>query len=133
MYDAARDSIDFQIQAPDSVPEGDEVPVILRLLNVTEEPVELRLTGRPVAFDVEVERVGGDIVWRRLHGRAVSMILQLRELAPGEVLEFSAAWEQQTNEGDRAGPGTYRIRGVLPTDQPDPLTTPWAALRIVAR
>jgi Intracellular proteinase inhibitor len=119
------------ILLPDSVPLGEPVPIALRLTNLGRKPVTAYLQGRPVAFDVIVSRRDGTPVWRRLEGAVVPAILQVRSLAPGEVLEFSDTWPQRTNLGAAVGPGEYLVTGVLPTDPPAELRTRPAPLRIL--
>ena len=97
------DSLAFTIHVPDSVRAGEPVPIVLRVTNRTDAPVDLHLLGRTIAFDVVVTREDGTPVWRRLEGQAVQSILQLR----------------------------YRVHGELPTDEPEPLRTPAAPLRIL--
>ena len=84
-------------------------------------PIELHLQGRTIVFDLTVTR-GAAVVWRRLEGESVPAILQIRMLAPGEVLELKETWDQQV------GPGEYSVSGEIPTDRaplragPVPLT-----------
>lgn len=69
-------------------------------------------------FDIVVARDDGAVVWRRL-GRGVGpTILQIRTLKPGESLEWRDTWVPQE-------PGHYRAQGILPSDAPEPLRTPW--------
>jgi hypothetical protein len=125
------DSLAFTIHVPDSVRAGEPVPIVLRVTNRTDAPVDLHLLGRTIAFDVVVTREDGTPVWRRLEGQAVQSILQLRTLAPGETLELSDRWDQRGRGGAAVPPGLYRVHGELPTDEPEPLRTPAAPLRIL--
>ncbi len=124
-------SMTLQIVLPATVRSGEAVPITLRLTNTSREPVTAYLQGRPVAFDVIVSRHDGTVVWRRLEGAVVSAILQVRTLAPGEVLEFSDTWSQQSNLGESVGPGEYLVTGVLPTDPPAELRTQSVPIRIL--
>jgi hypothetical protein len=72
------------------------------------------------------------VVWRRLAGEVIPAVVQLRTLAPGEVLELRAEWDGRPARGAPA-PGDYWVRGLLLTDGPEPLATPAAGLRIVTR
>jgi Intracellular proteinase inhibitor len=121
----------LQIVLPTTVRMGEAVPITLRLTNTSREPVTAYLQGRPVAFDIIVSRHDGTVVWRRLEGAVVSAVLQVRSLAPGEVLEFSDTWLQQSNRGESVGPGEYLVTGVLPTDPPAELRTQPVPLRIL--
>ena len=88
---------------------GAPVPITLRIANTGERPIELHLQGRTIVFDLTVRR-GAAVVWRRLEGESVPAILQIRMLAPGEVLELKETWDQQV------GPGAYSVSGEIPTD-----------------
>jgi intracellular proteinase inhibitor BsuPI len=69
-------------------------------------------------FDIVVARDDGAVVWRRL-GRGVGpTILQVRTLKPGESLEWRDTWLPKEA-------GHYRAQGILPSDAPEPLKTPW--------
>jgi hypothetical protein len=127
------DSVRLTPEVPEMVCAGAPVPITLRLQNTSDKPSDVYLTGRPVAFDIVVAREGGEVVWRRLEGETISMVLQIRQLAPGEVLEFEATWNQRTNRGEPVGPGVYIVHGILPTDEPQPLKTPTVRLRIAPR
>lgn len=128
---AGRDSLVLSIHVPDTVRTGEPVPITLRVHNRTDRPVELHLLGRTIAFDIVVTAPDGALVWRRLEGQAVQSILQLRVLGPGEALELGDRWDQRGPGGAPVGPGVYRVQGVLPTDEPEPLRTPVGSFRIV--
>jgi hypothetical protein len=130
MDSTARDSLDLVVEVPERVGAGEAVPIRLVVENASGDAVTLYLTGRPIAFDVEVTDASGEVVWRRLEGQVASMVLQIRELAAGERLVFEAVWDQRTSAGRLVPPGAYRVRGVLPTDAREPLMTPYADLRI---
>lgn len=121
------DSLRFVLQAPPEARAGDPVPIVLRVTNPGTRPIELHLLGRDIVFDVVVTREDGSPIWRRLEHAVVPGILQVKVLAPGESLELHAEWRPT------AGPGTYVLQGVLPTDAPQPLRTPPVQLRIAAR
>jgi hypothetical protein len=120
----------LRIQVPERVTAGDPVVMVLAVENVSGRPVTLYLTGRPVAFDVVVDDADGATMWRRQGEQVATMVLQLRELAPGEALTFETTWNQRTDTGKRVPPGAYTVRGLLPTDGPTPLATPAARLVI---
>ena len=102
-----------EIELPSSVSIGTPVPVTLRVRNTGTGPAELALTGRPIAFDIVVERTDGTEVWSRLHGETVSMMLQVTILQPGESLEFKHSWDQHDNDRQAVPAGTYTVRGSL--------------------
>ncbi len=127
------DSLRLTLVAPDSVRAGDPVPIVLRLTNVTDRPVEAHFLGREIAFDIVVASEDGTILWRRLERAVVPGILQVRVLAPGQTLELKDAWRQRTSGGEPAPPGRYTVWGVLPSDAREPLRTPPTHLRIRPR
>jgi hypothetical protein len=103
------DSMRVNIVVPPKVAVGAPVPITLRIANTADRPIELHLQGRTIVFDLTVRR-GAAVVWRRLEGESVPAILQIRMLAPGEVLELKETWDQQV------GPGEYSVSGMVPTD-----------------
>jgi hypothetical protein len=109
------DSMRVEIVVPPRVAAGEPVPIAIRITNAADRPIELHLQGRTVVFDLIVSR-GDAVVWRRLEGESVTAILQLRLLAPGEVLELKDAWQQVDRAGRRVGPGEYSVSGEIPTD-----------------
>jgi hypothetical protein len=123
----------FEIVAPAKVPQGEPVPVNLRLTNTTDRPITVYLQGRPPAFDIVVKNESGAVVWRRLEGQTIPAILGVHTLEPGRVLEFSDTWNQRTLGGAPVPPGRYTVTGALLTDEPVPLTTPPKPIRVIAR
>ena len=109
------DSMRVEIVVPPKVAAGVPVPIAIRIGNPTARPIELHLQGRTVVFDLIVSRED-EVVWRRLEGESVTAILQLRMLAPGEVLELKDTWQQKDGAGRTVGPGEYSVTGVVPTD-----------------
>jgi hypothetical protein len=109
------DSMRVEIAAPPSVALGEPVPIAIRIANTADRPIELHLQGRTTVFDLTVSR-GDSVVWRRLEGELSPAILQIRTLAPGEVLELKDTWDQRSNAGGPVGPGTYSVTGLMPTD-----------------
>jgi hypothetical protein len=119
-----------ELSVPEHVRAGEPVPLTLRATNRGVRGATLYLRGRPIAFDVIVTNPRGKVVWRRLQGATISMVLQVRELAPGESLELEGTWDQRTNAGVRVPPGEYRLTGRLLTDTERPLESPPVRLRI---
>jgi Intracellular proteinase inhibitor len=109
------DSMRVEIVVPPKIAAGAPVPIAIRIGNTTARPIELHLQGRTVVFDLIVSREDA-VVWRRLEGESVTAILQLRMLAPGEVLELKDTWQQKDGRGRQVGPGEYSVTGVVPTD-----------------
>jgi hypothetical protein len=123
-------SLHLETDVPAEVRQGESVPITLRARNTGTTPLELYLVGRSVTFDVTVARPDGAVVWRRLDGQTLPMILQLRVLAPGETLSVRHDWDQRTTRGQIVSQGTYIVQGALLTDA-QPLRTPVASVRIV--
>jgi Intracellular proteinase inhibitor len=126
------ESLRLETDVPAQVPVGDPVPILLRVTNVSGKPVELYLMGRSVTFDITVSGHDGATVWRRLDGQTLQAILQIRTLAPGEMLEVRHDWDQRAAGGNSVRPGKYVVQGALLTDG-QPLRTPAAPLRLVGR
>ncbi len=123
------DSMRVELVVPPRVALGQPVPMTLRIRNTKDRPITLYLQGRPIAFDLVVEQPDGEVVWRRLEGAAVSAILGIRTLAPGEVLDLKESWKQQTRTGRRVSPGEYSVRGSVLTDR-EPIRAGPVPLRI---
>jgi hypothetical protein len=130
MTGAPADTLRLQIEVPPRVTAGRPVPIVLRGRNLAGRPLELYLLGRTATFDVTVTAEDGRMIWRRLQDSVVPAILQIRTLAPGEVLEARYDWDQRANDGTAVGPGRYVVRGALLTDS-SPLETPPAALQVL--
>lgn len=117
-----------ELMVPQAIAAGRPVPVTLRISNTGDRPLDLYLQGRPIAFDLTVQR-GDQVVWRRLEGATLSLILQIRTLAPGEVLDLKETWKQEDNAGRPVGPGDYTVTGSVLTDG-EPLRAAPTPLRI---
>jgi hypothetical protein len=124
-------TIRFEIEVPPEVAAGQPVLITLRARNTGAKPIDLYLRGREIAFDITITSDNGEIAWRRLQGRTIPAILQVRNLGAGESLELSDTWDQQSSAGSPVGPGLYRIQGTFPTDSRQPAKTPAVPLRIV--
>jgi hypothetical protein len=120
----------LEIAVPSEVRAGDSVPIVLRLVNDGSVQVDVALQGRPVAFDVNVTRPDGTVIWRRLEGETVTAILQLRTLQPGDSLIFATDWDQRDAGGRSVPTGDYLITGSLPSDPPTVFQAAPATLRI---
>jgi hypothetical protein len=106
----------LELLAPARVPEGEPLRFTLRILNAGDRPANLYLQGRPPAFDLVVRDDAGRTVWRRLGGAVISMVLGVRELAPGEAVEFEGTWPLEDAAGHPVPPGRYRLTGVVPAE-----------------
>ncbi len=123
--------VTLELILPDTVRVGRAVPIILRLTNTSRRPATLYSQGRPTAFDVVITRLDGTPVWRRLEQATISAVLQVRELTPGQSIEFDDNWPQLTSAGEPVPPGEYLVTGILPTDPPAELRSRTARLLIL--
>jgi uncharacterized protein (DUF58 family) len=124
------DSMTLHVSVPPRVRAGEPVPVTLSVTNHGAAPLTLYLKGRPIAFDIVVRRKGGEIVWRRLRGATIAMVLRVETVSPGGSLRFEEVWPQRTQAGASVEPGDYTVTGELPTDGPEPIRSAAAPLRI---
>ncbi len=127
------DALSLRLEVAGQARVGDTVAITLRVENMSDQPVDLYLRGRTIAFDVVVTGEGDAVVWRRLEGEVVPAILQVKRLDAHEVIELPTRWDQRTNRGRHVAAGLYSLRGELLTDMPTPLETPPIHLRIVAK
>jgi hypothetical protein len=127
------ESLHLSLNVPEQARHGQAVPIVIRLENRGERPLDLYLRGRTIAFDIFVSRPDGHVVWQRLKDEIISAIIQVKVLQPGEVLELKDEWRQRGNRGEPVGPGRYLVRAAVLTDGPAALETTSASLRIVAR
>ena len=126
------DSPKVELDVAREVSAGTPVSMTLRVTNTSDRPLQLYLRGRPIAFDLVVRRGDGTVVWRKLAGAMIAMVLQLKTLAPGETLELKDVWRQKTTDGSPAEPGDYTVTGSLLTDSQASLDSSPAPLRILA-
>lgn len=121
------------LDVPDTAKAGSPVPIRIRVRNETAAPLDLYLQGRDVTFDITVTDSTGDAVWRKLEGEVTQAILQLKTLAPGEVMELSHTWSQKSQRGSQVPAGRYTVRGSVLTDGQATLDSPPATLEITPR
>ncbi len=133
MTAAAQELLRLRLEAPAEARLGENVPVTLRVENVSDDPLDLYLRGRTIAFDLIVSRDDRTVVWRRLEGEIIPAIIQVKTLAPREVFELKAEWNQRTNGGRQVAAERYLVRGVLLTDAQTPLETSAVELRVVGQ
>jgi intracellular proteinase inhibitor BsuPI len=128
---AGRSDVHLHLLVPARVHQGEPVRFSLRIVNAGERPATVYFQGRPPAFDVTVHDASGRQVWRRLEGAIVAMVLGIRELAPGEWLEFEDSWRQTDAAGSRVPPGRYRLTGLLPGEPGRELRSPPVEVEIL--
>ncbi len=107
----------LSLEAPDEVEAGQTVNLKLIWRNLTNQPVELTLGGRP-AYDFVVSTPEGKEIWRWLEGQAVQDILEIKTVDPGQKLEFTLEWQPVDQAGAALPPGKYLALGILNLDPP---------------
>ena len=125
------DSLRLELDFPEEVRAGQEVLITLRAENTAERTLDLYLTGEPPAFDLIVTDEEGEVIWRRLEGEVVTMVLRLEALGPGEALTFSHRWDLRDADGVPVPPGAYTVRGKLLTEG-DPLVSRSVTLNVIS-
>lgn len=115
--EAAVDQPTVELLLPPRVRLGDTVAITIRVRNDGSRPAELRLAGRPVAFDIVIRAADGSEVWRRPREGAVGAALIAMRLAPGQAHDFTVRWAQVDSGGSPVAPGRYLVRGVLPAER----------------
>jgi hypothetical protein len=123
-------AVRVELDVPATVCRGSPVPIIVRLINPLDRPIDLTLRGRTIAFDVVVRHAGGRVIWRRLGGVPVEAIARLEVLGARETLALRADWSLDTDAGDAVDAGAYEVEGVVFTDGAD-LRTRRARLQVV--
>jgi intracellular proteinase inhibitor BsuPI len=132
MSESGRDTLGLELEVPAEVPLGSPVPVVIRIRNLTDRALSLHLLGTEIVYDLVVSREDGTPVWQRLEGKSIPMILRIVTIGPRRTLELKGSWNQRTSAGVPVDPGSYRMQGLLPTDEA-PLRTPTKSFRINPR
>jgi hypothetical protein len=123
---SSADSLRVELRAPSEVRAGTDVPIEIRVQNISRRRIELNLQGRDIIFDVTVSDTMGNVVWRRLEGVALQAILRLEPLAPEQVLTLNGVWPR---EASAVTAGEYEVFASIPTDTL-PLVSPAIRLRV---
>lgn len=85
---------------------GEKVVFTIELMNQHENTRQLTFSSGQ-QFEITVTNEGGDEVYRYSDGKAFTMALVERELAPGEILSWQEAWDLTDKSGDRVPEGLY--------------------------
>lgn len=126
----------LEVTAPRRVETGRPVTFVLRATNTGSDSVTLYLRGREIAFDLIVSRADAPqtpVVWQRLRGATIPAIVQVRQLGAGESLVLEHRWDQRGDDGNPVGPGAYLVRGLLLTDDPEPMRSSEVPFEITDR
>lgn len=108
------DPVVLDISAAPSVESGAVLAVTLTLRNTSRDSVLVHLGGLPGwHHDIFVRSQGGELVWRRLHGRALELPLQHVRMGPLEIIDFREEWPVVDNDGNAVPPGRYDLYGVV--------------------
>jgi Intracellular proteinase inhibitor len=99
---------------------GDPVQLRLEVLNDTAEPVTLLFnSSQKYEFEVLWE---DQLLWRWSADRVFAQMLTKETIAPGQGIQYEAAWDGRRSDGELARPGEYNARGVLTTSsRSDPM------------
>lgn len=88
---------------------GEAVTINIVAQNQDEREREITY-GSGQSFDVTITPVGRSTPrWDWSHGRAFTLALRYKTLAPGERMTFSTTWEQKDNDGKTMPPGKYSV------------------------
>lgn len=97
---------------------GEAVRITFIVENPTQQNVTFRFSSGQ-RYDIWAVGDTGE-VWRWSRGKAFTQALTSLTLKPGERRTFEETWNQASNEGRQAAPGTYGIFAQLTTMQPRP-------------
>ena len=97
---------------------GETVKITFIIENPTQQDVTFRFSSGQ-KYDIWVVGDTGEI-WRWSRGKAFTQAFTSLTLKPGERRTFEEAWNQTSNQGNQAAPGTYSIFAQLTTIQPRP-------------
>jgi hypothetical protein len=132
----AAEPITLEVEVPDSVRSGAEVPITVRLRNGSGRPLRLGVTARR-GFDVLVAQEGGradsGAVWSPMTFYSAARDATVTDPLPAERdTAVTMLWPTVDDAGRRVPPGTYRVRAtviaeLLSTRQ---LWTDWARVRV---
>jgi hypothetical protein len=129
---AGESGIRLQLLAPARAPEGEPVRYTLHIENAGDRPATLYLQGRPPAFDLVVLDDAGRMIWRRLGGATILTVLGIRELRPGQTIDFTDVWSLRDQADQPLAPGRYRLTGIVPGEPGQELRSADVALDIVS-
>lgn len=111
---AVRDSnaLIFSVETDkDEYSSGEDVTIQLKVENNTNKPTSLTFPTSQ-RYDIIITKDGKE-VWRWAYEKVFAMAITVLKIKPGEVLSFEERWRQRDNEGNDAGPGDYKINGVM--------------------
>lgn len=111
---AVRDSnaLLFSVETDkDEYAPGEDVAIRLRVENDSDKPISLTFPTSQ-RYDIIISKDGKE-VWRWAYEKVFAMAITVLKMNPGEVLSFEERWRQIDNTGNDAGPGDYKIKGVL--------------------
>ncbi len=89
---------------------GQPITLALALENCGTEPVT-RTYSDSQLYDFSVRDEGGEELWRWSHGWGFTLAITERTFEPGEAVHYWVVWNQDTNDGQDVGPGTYEVFG----------------------
>lgn len=99
-----------------SYKQGDEVELILKLINPGPEPVVLQFpTSQQVDFIIADH---GRPIWRWSEGRIFAQVVTALRLAGGESKTYAARWNQTHQDRRPVAPNIYELTARLTANPP---------------
>lgn len=101
------------LDLPRTVPNGGVIPVTIALVNTSDSPVQLSLTGRVGSeyIGIVVMNTVGDTVTTIWNSSVILRILSTRTLSPRQRIEFAARLPLPSAQFRLIQPGEYVVRG----------------------
>lgn len=87
------------------------IRTVVSATNKSNEVINL-MFGSSNKLELSVSKSNVEI-WNSSHGICFPMMIQNREINPGETITFTGKWNQTDNDGKQADPGQYTIKGIL--------------------
>jgi hypothetical protein len=111
----AFENLKIQVGASDARVDGRELQVFtIAAFNTGEDPIRLQFSSG-MQFDFVVTAKDGTEVWRWSSGKAATMMLTERKIAPGELAVYSVVWDGRDSTGAPVAPGEYNVHAEVLT------------------
>ena len=90
---------------------GEPISMTFSLRNCGDEPVR-RFYPDAQRYDFTVQSSDGEPIWRWSHTRTFDQVLGEETLQTGTVTTYTVVWNQESDDGQEAPPGRYRVLGL---------------------
>lgn len=109
-----QEDIEYYIQTDKSVYDlGEDVDVLYRVTNLSDEDVEYKFTYGPIDNTCDWMVDKDELrIWDNL-GRGATTVLTSFNLGPSEFYEYTHTWNMTYKNGDNIFPGNHNVTGVL--------------------